>query len=587
MGEERGNEASRPHLLWVLRDFVLELLDQSGSPISPDQYLEQALAAAPLAGHDQSRGQGARDVRQNLLKFFDRRGCTTLVQPVIDEAKLQNLQNLPYSELRPEFQRGVDALRMQLVQKCNSAPKAVGGQPLSCAGFVGLMKKMVESLNENKMVSVKGAWETVQHAACMTLTDELRNRASAVLRSLAKGEKLPSGAQLPLNEEALIQVFEKQRQEIKADFDRQAVGDEAVRREYWQELQDSIGRDETAVRQKNNSFADRNLGDALKAWQTWCAGQTHTMRDGNQIVENLSTLMERMPAGPLARTSRTALESAVRRLCAASTAINEAQASKQAEADREAAQEAEAQLRKTQAELREAREQVQKLAADISGYRTREHDLKSEGRLLGDRDAAMRADIDQARSEAAMHLAERAKLEEQVKLHAAEKRRLQDLVDQERQRNSGNQDQTGKERAALQEEVERTRQEHLRMLEEARTRADEDRRHHATSMEGEKNRLLEREREAGLLMGKVEALTAEKNLLHHQVSELQAQLRETETQKGRSHHEQESLKTDMDKLKKELDTKDEVTREEVSKRVELEKSLQEEQARKKACCVVQ
>lgn len=38
--EERGNEASRPALLWVLRDFMLELRDANGRPTSPDEYLE-------------------------------------------------------------------------------------------------------------------------------------------------------------------------------------------------------------------------------------------------------------------------------------------------------------------------------------------------------------------------------------------------------------------------------------------------------------------------------------------------------------------------------------------------------------------
>jgi hypothetical protein len=67
--EERGHEASRPALLWVLRDFMLELRDANGRPTSPDEYLEQALSAAPTQA-DQQRAQGAREVRQSLLKFF-------------------------------------------------------------------------------------------------------------------------------------------------------------------------------------------------------------------------------------------------------------------------------------------------------------------------------------------------------------------------------------------------------------------------------------------------------------------------------------------------------------------------------------
>ncbi|CAE6971119.1 GBP2, partial [Symbiodinium sp. KB8] len=48
--EERGQEVSRPALLWVLRDFVLELRDAAGHTMSSDEYLEQALHAADARG---------------------------------------------------------------------------------------------------------------------------------------------------------------------------------------------------------------------------------------------------------------------------------------------------------------------------------------------------------------------------------------------------------------------------------------------------------------------------------------------------------------------------------------------------------
>merc|ERR1719476_380961 len=38
--EERGSQASRPALLWLLRDFQLDLLDAGGRPVTPSEYLE-------------------------------------------------------------------------------------------------------------------------------------------------------------------------------------------------------------------------------------------------------------------------------------------------------------------------------------------------------------------------------------------------------------------------------------------------------------------------------------------------------------------------------------------------------------------
>ena len=48
--QEQGQEASRPALLWLLRDFVLDLRDSRDQPISSDQYLEQDLRVAECRG---------------------------------------------------------------------------------------------------------------------------------------------------------------------------------------------------------------------------------------------------------------------------------------------------------------------------------------------------------------------------------------------------------------------------------------------------------------------------------------------------------------------------------------------------------
>lgn len=111
--EEKGREANRPALLWVLRDFVLELRDANGHQTTPGEYLEQALSSAPTTS-DASRSAGAREVRLALQKTFPERSCATLVQPVIEEAQLQRLESVPYDQLRREFREQVEALRTQI-----------------------------------------------------------------------------------------------------------------------------------------------------------------------------------------------------------------------------------------------------------------------------------------------------------------------------------------------------------------------------------------------------------------------------------------------------------------------------------------
>jgi len=72
--EERGNEANRPVLLWILRDVVRQLQDAQGRPLSADDYLEKALHAPVQAGE---QGQAAREARRGLLHFFKHRSCAT------------------------------------------------------------------------------------------------------------------------------------------------------------------------------------------------------------------------------------------------------------------------------------------------------------------------------------------------------------------------------------------------------------------------------------------------------------------------------------------------------------------------------
>jgi len=77
-----------PKFTWLVRDFNLELVT-GGRTITADEYLEQALQ--PLDGDPDEVG-GKNAIRTAVLGAFRDRTCFTLVRPVNDEEKLQNLQ---------------------------------------------------------------------------------------------------------------------------------------------------------------------------------------------------------------------------------------------------------------------------------------------------------------------------------------------------------------------------------------------------------------------------------------------------------------------------------------------------------------
>jgi chromosome segregation ATPase len=316
-------------------------------------------------------------------------------------------------------------------------------------------------------------------------------------------------------------------------------------------------------------------------------------------------MMERMPADCLRRTTRAALEAAVRRLSSSKASIasaNERRADERptplpqdrpdeaeqtamlmaARRAQDAQKDLQVQLESAQAELREAREQMQARTTEMDNFRNRDHEVKMQQRLMAEKEQSLRGELDQVRAEAAKHASERMRLEEQVRIHNVEKMRLESDLVQERDRIQGNQEHLAKERQALTDEVGKTRKEYMEMLEKARQKADEERKSHATTMEKEKDNVLEVVKNAGLLEGQVAALTAEKNLLHNRVSQLEEQIREAECSKGRNQKEQEALKADIEKMKQEAE---EITKTEVSKRVELEKKLQEKKP--KCGCIVQ
>jgi len=690
--EERGMEASRPVLLWVLRDFMLELRDASGRPTTPDEYLEQALHAAPTTnGNDQGRSQGAREVRQSLLRFFSHRTCATLVRPAQEESQLQRLDTVPFRQLRSEFRAGVEALRQQLVSSAMTNPKTVGGQPLTCFAFVALLRQFVQALNDKKALSVKGAWETVQHTACGSLADELREEACKALRTLRDGGELQGQAKLPLSDEALRTVLRAQRHDLKSKWEERAVGDEMVRKEYWQELKESLAREEKVVQVQNTRIADDEMLKSMKGWQAWLDSENAGWADGERIISSVSALAERTPSGSLARGMRSAMEAAGRRVTATRHALDatmkqsdeekqkalawgkeaaqkegaartelqerlrhledaesklkqledshhgtkaelemrhqemdeakeryeaklreiedehtshkrelegkhnqlreaHGQTQDQLRYKEQAYQNLELQLESAKAEMDEAKQQVQGLIADMEAARAREQELKSTQRALTEKEASLKASLEEARGQAAKDNAERLASERLARTAAdsaaSDKRRLEVELEQARADAESYKEQLAIERSALKDENEKTRAEHMRLVEETRKRLEDERKVHADTLQGEKARLIDRERNTGVLEGQVSALSTENTSLRDQLAELREQLRETEREKGAHAEEKTRLQSDLEKNKKDVDDKLKAQADEHAKTLTELQQAHAEQMQKQKCCSV-
>jgi hypothetical protein len=74
--------AEKTKLVWVLRDFALQLVDKYGCEMTPNEYLQHCLEDAPSSGLEvRKKNEIRRAIRDNL---GDKR-CFTLVRPTIKE----------------------------------------------------------------------------------------------------------------------------------------------------------------------------------------------------------------------------------------------------------------------------------------------------------------------------------------------------------------------------------------------------------------------------------------------------------------------------------------------------------------------
>ena len=148
-----------PRLLWLIRDFALNLEDTSGKPISPNQYLEDALTRL-----DQTRGEEAEgpSLLTRLDAAFAERSCRTLVRPCHTEADLRLLQDGAVDLMRPEFRSGLLELREFILD--HVPPKSnpgFPGRPMKGPDLCALIEQCIGAINCRLIPKVSDLWSVM------------------------------------------------------------------------------------------------------------------------------------------------------------------------------------------------------------------------------------------------------------------------------------------------------------------------------------------------------------------------------------------------------------------------------------------
>ena len=151
-----------PILFWVLRDFSLKLEDSEGNEINPNQYLENSLMEQ----------EGTSDIileknliRKKIKNYFIERYCFPLVRPVENEKDLQNLMNLPETNIRAEFLNQSINLRKALYSKVK--PKNFGGKILSGEMLIDLLESIINSINNGAIPIIENSWKYITDNECI------------------------------------------------------------------------------------------------------------------------------------------------------------------------------------------------------------------------------------------------------------------------------------------------------------------------------------------------------------------------------------------------------------------------------------
>ena len=156
-----------PELVWVMRDFTLDLCDENGLAISGDMYFEQCInKCEPAKAND-------------LRTLFPSRQCVPLPRPTVDEEDLRTMQNL-----RPAFLRGVEHLH-NIIRRF--PPKAIGTAPVTGSQLCTLATALCTSLNADVVPDLDDVWRLVAAKARETAFDQATaefKAASSTLRGL-------------------------------------------------------------------------------------------------------------------------------------------------------------------------------------------------------------------------------------------------------------------------------------------------------------------------------------------------------------------------------------------------------------------
>lgn len=274
-----------PIFVWLLRDFYLELAEDNRK-ITPRDYLELALRPVQGGGKDIA---AKNEIRDSIRALFPDRECFTLVRPLNNENDLQRLDQIPLSQLRPEFKAGLDALTRFVFER--TRPKQVGATVMTGPILARITQSFLDALNNGAVPTITSSWQNVEEAECRRAYD----LAAELYMSSFDRSKAPEEA-------ALREAHEEAVQKSLAAFNDTAVGAGTTRQKYEKLLHNFFKKAFEDYRKNAYMEADLQCSNTIQSMEkklrTACHAADAKIDQALKVLDNLLTEYESSCHGP-------------------------------------------------------------------------------------------------------------------------------------------------------------------------------------------------------------------------------------------------------------------------------------------------
>ena len=141
-----------PKFVWLLRDFLLSLVDQEENSISPKQYMENVLNIKKFHGRNSEKNS---KIREKFLEIFKDRSCFTLPRPADKESELESLNTISLESLRPKFIKSFKKFETNVIENC--PVKKINGVEVFGVQILLLLEEIINGLNQGVMPNLHTA----------------------------------------------------------------------------------------------------------------------------------------------------------------------------------------------------------------------------------------------------------------------------------------------------------------------------------------------------------------------------------------------------------------------------------------------